>query len=91
MEKGNALHLFKSLQPNKKGIHHLVQLRNASVIDVSKTKLDETYLKSDVVTKDFDLIKLDSFRKKVYLLISSITLPPTLTKLKFFSTRKPLL
>ena len=64
MEKGNALHLFKSLQPNKKGIHHLVQLRNASVIDVSKTKLDETYLKSDVVIKDFDLIKLDWFRKK---------------------------
>lgn len=44
-------------------IRHLIQLRNASVIDISEAKLDVPILNIEIVIEDYDLIRLDCSRK----------------------------
>ena len=44
-------------------IRHLIQLRNASVIDISEAKLDVPILNIEIVIEDYDLTRLDCSRK----------------------------
>lgn len=49
--------------PNIEEIHHLVELANAFVIDISESKLDGSVLNNEVVIEGSDLIWLDHARK----------------------------
>ena len=49
--------------PNIEEIHHLVELANAFVIDISESKLDGSVLSNEVLIEGSDLIWLDHARK----------------------------
>ena len=46
-------------------IHHLLELTNAFVIDISESKLDGSVLNGEIVSEVYYLIRLDHARKGV--------------------------
>ena len=72
-KKRHALHSFKYKKPSKiDKICYFAKLTNATVIGLSKTKLDNAVLSNELEIEGDDLIKTDKFQRGVVCFVNTL-------------------
>ena len=65
LKKGmHFIHInINSLLPKIDEVHYITNITNASIIGISETKLDETFLSSESEVDGYNLVRLDQSRR----------------------------